>query len=72
MICAGTRHLRSLLKAQQGSKSDRHDARGIALMMRVGPFKPVHVKTLASHEKRMLLSSRKLLQRKFSRRPAGR
>src|SRR3546814_13953911 len=55
----------SLLKAQQVNKSDRHDARGIAQMMRVGLFKPVHVKTLASQEKRMLLTGRKLIQRKM-------
>src|SRR6266487_840381 len=30
-----------------------------------GPFKPVHVKTLAAQEQRMLLTSRKLLQRKL-------
>jgi transposase len=35
----------ALLKAQQINKSDRNDARGIAQMMRVGLFKPVHVKT---------------------------
>ena len=40
------------------------DARGIAQMMRVGLFKPVHVKTLVAQEQRMLLTSRKLLQRK--------
>ncbi len=33
----------ALLKAQQINKSDRNDARGIAQMMRVGLFKPVHV-----------------------------
>jgi len=37
----------------------------IAQMMRVGLFKPVHVKTLAAQEQRMLLTSRKLLQRKL-------
>jgi transposase len=57
--------MKSLLKAQQINKSDRHDARGIAQMMRVGLFKPVHVKTLASQEKRMLLTARKLVQRKM-------
>ena len=30
-------------------------------MMRVGLFKPVHVKTLVAQEQRMLLTSRKLL-----------
>ena len=33
--------------------------------MRVGLFKPVHVKTLVAQEQRMLLTSRKLLQRKL-------
>lgn len=65
VICVETQHMNSLLKAQQVNKSDRHDARGIAQMMRVGLFKPVHVKTLASQEKRMLLTGRKLLQRKM-------
>ncbi len=37
---------------------------GIAQMMRVGLFKPVHVKTPASQQRRLLLTSRKLLQRK--------
>jgi transposase len=65
VICVETRHMKSLLKAQQINKSDRHDARGIAQMMRVGLFKPVHVKTLASQEKRTLLTARKLVQRKM-------
>ena len=34
-------------------------------MMRVGLFKPVHVKTLAAQEQRMLLTSRKLIQHKL-------
>jgi transposase len=65
VVCVETRHMKSLLKAQQINKSDRHDARGIAQMMRVGLFKPVHVKTRASQEKRMLLTARKLVQRKM-------
>ena len=55
----------ALLKAQQINKSDRNDARGIAQMMRVGLFKPVHVKTQMAQEQRMLLTSRKLPQRKL-------
>lgn len=51
-----------MLTAQQINKTDRNDARGIAQMMRVGLFKPVHVKTLVAQEQRMLLTSRKLLQ----------
>jgi len=34
-------------------------------MRRVGLFKPVHVKTLIAQEQRMLLTSRKLVQRKL-------
>jgi transposase len=65
VVCVETRHMKELLKAQTTNKSDRNDARGIAQMMRVGLFKPVHVKTLASQERRMLLTSRKLLQKKL-------
>ena len=57
-----------LLKAEQINKSDRNEAHGIAQMMRVGLFKPLHIKTLASQERRMLLTSRKLLQRKLLQR----
>jgi transposase len=46
------------------NKTDRNDALGIAQMMRVGLFKAVHVKTPASQQRRLLLTSRKLLQRK--------
>ena len=49
------------LKAQI-NKTDRNDARGIAQMMRVGLYRPVHVKTLRSQKLRMLLTHRKLLQ----------
>src|ERR1700687_2369001 len=65
VICVETRHMKALLMAQQINKTDRNDARGIAQMMRVGLFKPVHVKTLVAQEQRMLLTSRKLLQRKL-------
>ena len=46
------------------NKSDRNDARGIAQMMRVNLFQPVHVKTLTSQKRRVLLAARKLLQEK--------
>src|SRR6476620_1639325 len=65
VICVETRHMKALLTAQQINKTDRNDARGIAQMMRVGLYKPVHVKTLVAQEQRMLLTSRKLLQRKL-------
>jgi len=62
-ICIETRHTKAVLKAQV-NKSDRNDARGIAQMMRVNLFRPVHVKTLASQKRRALLTARKLLQEK--------
>jgi transposase len=53
VICVETRHMRAVLKAQI-NKTDRNDARGIAQMMRVGLYRPVHVKTLGSQKLRML------------------
>jgi transposase len=46
------------------NKTDRNDARGIAQMMRVNLFRPVHVKTLAGQSRRAPLTARKLLQEK--------
>lgn len=63
-ICVETRHMHAALSARI-NKTDRNDAHGIAQMMRVGLFKVVHVKTPASQERRLLLTSRKLLQRKI-------
>src|ERR1700756_5373542 len=59
-ICVETRHMRAVLKAQI-NKTDRNDARGMAQMMRVGLYRPVHVKTLRSQKLRMLLTHRQLL-----------
>jgi transposase len=55
--------MQAVLKAQI-NKTDRNDARGIAQMMRVGLFRPVHVKTIRSQKLRMLLTHRQLLQSK--------
>src|SRR5246127_5370276 len=63
VICVETRQMRAALKAQI-NKTDRNDARGMAQMMRVGLYRPVHVKTLRSQRLRMLLTHRKLLQSK--------
>ena len=63
VICVETRHMRAVLQAQI-NKTDRNDARGIAQMMRVGLYCPVHVKTLRSQKLRTLLTHRKLLQSK--------
>jgi transposase len=53
--------MQAVLKAQI-NKTDRNDARGIAQMMRVGMYRPVHVKTLRSQKLRMLLTHRELLR----------
>ena len=60
VVCVETRHMQAMLKAQI-NKTDRNDARGIAQMMRVGLYRPVHVKTIRSQKLRMLLTNRKLL-----------
>lgn len=62
-ICIETRHAKAFLKAQV-NKTDRNDARGIAQMMRVNLFRPVHVKTLNNQKRRALLTARKLLKEK--------
>lgn len=58
-----TRHVRDAFKAMP-VKTDRKDARGIAQLMRLGWFRPVHCKSLPAQEVRALLTTRKLLQSK--------
>ena len=59
-----TRHVCAALKTML-VKSDRNDARGIAQLMRLGWFRPVHCKSMAAQETRALLAARKLLQTKL-------
>jgi transposase len=59
-----TRHVRRALETMP-VKSDRNDARGIAQLMRLGWFKPVHCKSLAAQETRAVLSARRLIQEKL-------
>jgi transposase len=58
-----TRHVRDAFKAMP-VKTDRKDARGIAQLMRLGWFRPVHCKSLPAQETRALLTARKLVQSK--------
>src|SRR5215210_37181 len=58
-----TRHVRDAFKAMP-VKTDRKDARGIAQLMRLGWFKPVHCKSVSAQETRALLTARKILQAK--------
>src|SRR6516225_5883223 len=59
-----TRHVRDAFKAMP-VKTDRNDARGIAQLMRLGWFRPVHCKSMSAQETRALLTARKLLQTKL-------
>jgi transposase len=59
-----TRHVRDAFKAMP-VKTDRKDARGIAQLMRLGWFRPVHCKSLPAQEVRALLTARKLVQSKL-------
>ena len=55
----GTRHVRDAFKSMP-VKTDRKDARGIAQLMRLGWFRPVHCKSVSAQETRALLTARKL------------
>ena len=46
-------------------KTDRKDARGIAQLLRMGWFRPVHRKSMPAQEVRALLVARKQLQAKM-------
>ena len=59
-----TRHVRDAFKAMP-VKSDRNDARGIAQLIRLGWFRPVHCKSLVAQEVRAFLTARKLVQSKL-------
>lgn len=59
-----TRHVRKAFEAMP-VKSDRNDARGIAQLMRLGWFRPVHCKSISAQEMRALLTARKLVQTKL-------
>jgi transposase len=59
-----TRHVRDAFKAMP-VKSDRNDARGIAQLIRLGWFRPVHCKSLSAQETRATLTARKLVQSKL-------
>ena len=59
-----TRHVHKALEARP-VKNDRNDARGIAQLMRLGWFRPVHCKSLAAQETRAMLTARKLVQSKL-------
>jgi transposase len=59
-----TRHVKAALSAMV-VKTDRKDARGIAQLLRMGWYRPVHRKSPPAQEVRALLVGRKLLQSKL-------
>jgi len=63
-ILIETRHVKAALKAMT-VKTDRNDARGMAQLMRMGWFCPVHAKAPMVQEIRALLTARKLLVAKL-------
>lgn len=56
-----TRQVKGALKAMP-IKIDRRDAEGIARLLRMGWFRPVHCKPMSTQEMRALLSSCKAIQ----------
>ena len=63
VVCMEARQVKAALSAMR-NKTDKHDARGIAQLLRSGWFSQVHVKSVESHRIRMLLSSRKAVLNK--------
>src|SRR5215211_802934 len=59
-----TRHVKAALSAMI-VKTDRKDARGIAQLLRMGWYRPVHCKSPPAQQVRALLVGRKLLQGKL-------
>src|SRR5262245_37546850 len=59
-----TRHVRNAFKIMP-VKTDRKDARGIAELMRLGWFRPVHCKSMEAQETRAMLTARKLVQKEL-------
>ena len=65
VVLLETRHVKAALSAMT-VKTDRKDARGIAQLLRMGWYRPVHGKSVDAQEVRALLVGRKLLQAKLS------
>jgi len=59
-----TRHVRQAFKTMP-VKTDRKDARGIAELIRLGWFRPVHCKSMGAQETRAILTARTLVQSKL-------
>lgn len=64
VVLLETRHVKAALSAMT-IKTDRKDARGIAHMLRMGWYRPVHAKSADAQALRTLLAGRKQLQSKL-------
>ena len=63
VVCMEARQVNAALSAMR-NKTDKHDARGIAQILRAGWYSRVHVKSVEAHHTRALLTCRKVMQRK--------
>jgi transposase len=58
VVCMEARQVKAALSAMR-NKTDKHDARGIAQLLRSGWYSRVHIKSMQSHRVRALLTSRR-------------
>ena len=63
VVCMEARQVQAALSAMR-NKTDKHDARGIAQLLRTGWYSRVHVKSMESHRIRALLASRRAVLNK--------
>ena len=61
VVLMETRQVKGALKAMP-IKTDRRDAEGIARLLHLGCFRPVHCKSVSAQEVRAILSARKAIQ----------
>jgi transposase len=64
VVLMETRQVKGALKAMP-IKTDRRDAEGIARLLHLGWFRPVHCKSVSAQEVRAVLSARKAVQQGF-------
>ena len=60
LVCLDARHTKAALSLQ-ANKTDRNDAHGLAQIVRTGWYRPVEMKSLESHELRVMLQARQRL-----------
>jgi transposase len=63
VVCLEANQVSDALKAMR-NKTDKNDARGIGQLLRTGWYRPVHVKSVESHQVRAMLSSRRVILKK--------